>query len=120
MTDELSAPLGRKRRRSDRRQGAGWTAWPWGRIGVVVVVLAILGVAGWIVLVDDPLGGRPVAEAPINLEPAPNPIVNDLVPAPQPQRDAPADGPSIITLGDRPMPGDGIAELAPAATRSDE
>lgn len=118
MTDELSAPLGRKRRRSDRRQGAGWTAWPWGRIGVVVVVLAILGVAGWIVLVDDPLGGRPVAEAPINLEPAPNPIVNDLVPAPPPQRDAPADGPSIITLGDGPMPGAGIAELAPAATEN--
>ena len=117
MTDELSAPLGRKRRKSERNRGVGWTAWPWGRIGVAVAVLAVFGVAAWIVLVDDPLGGRPVAEAPINLESAPNPIVSDLAPAPQPERDASADGPSIITLGDGPLPG-GIAELAPATTET--
>lgn len=116
MTDELSAPLGRKRRRSERNRGVGWTAWPWGRIGVALVALLVLGVAGWIVFVDDPLGGRPVAQAPVNLEPAPNPIVNELTVTPEPgaaiTATAPADGPSIITLGETPAPSGSDAILA--------
>lgn len=104
MTDELSTPLGRKRRNKDRPPRGGWAVWPWGRIGVAIALLLVLGIAGWIVLVDDPLGGRPVAEAAINLEPAPNPIVNDLTAAPEPSAEdttvTPTDGPSIITLGE--------------------
>lgn len=117
MTDELSAPLGRKRRRNGKTAGARWATWPWGRIGVAAVALLVLGVAGWIVLVDDPLGGRPVAEAPINLEPAPNPIVNELATTPLPdggnETQARTDGPSIITLGDEmPAASAGAAMLA--------
>lgn len=102
MTDELSAPLGRKRRKKDKPSRA-LAAWPWGRIGSALLVAITLGTAGWITLVKDPNGGRPMAEAPVMLEPAPNPLLAELSnpPAPPtPAATAPVNGPSIITLGD--------------------
>src|SRR5690606_23564089 len=64
-------------------------------------------------------GGRPVAEAPINLEPAPNPIVNELATTPLPdggnETQARTDGPSIITLGDE-MPAASAGAAMPAAS----
>jgi polysaccharide deacetylase 2 family uncharacterized protein YibQ len=111
MTDELSTPLGRKRRRKDKAGSTLWMGWPWGRIGVAIFALIVLGVAGWIVFVDDPLGGRPVAEAAISLEPVPNPVAIDLAasePVDQTPR-TPIEGPSIITLSDLPMTGEDVA-----------
>ena len=109
MTEELSAPLGRKRRKSDKSRSATWTAWPWGRIGAALFALVVLGATGWIVLVDDPLGGRPIAQAPVNSDPVPNPVAIELADPPAPSGEivqSPADGPSIITLSDIPAADD--------------
>lgn len=98
MTDELSRPLGRKRRTHASR----WLGLPWGRISAALVGLAGLGIGAWIILVDDPQGGRPVADAPVSLEPEPNPVAEQVASEPAPNAISPArtDGPSIITLGE--------------------
>lgn len=106
MTDELSAPLGRKRRKKQGMPPGRWSGMAWGRIGAAIVVLAAFGIGAWIVLVDDPMGGRPVAQAPVSLEPEPNPVAEQVAAAPSPVTISPAivDGPSIITLGtDAPL-----------------
>lgn len=104
MTDELSAPLGRKRR---RRAASGrklhWHGWPWARLGAATLVLFGLGIGAWIALVDDPTGGRPVAEAPVNLTSEPNPVAIEVgreIPADQVDIPATGAGPSFITLDD--------------------
>lgn len=98
MTDELSRPLGRKRRTHPGR----WLGLPWGRIFAALLVLAGLGIGAWIVLVDDPQGGRPVADAPVSLEPDPNPVAEQVASDPAPATISPVvtNGPSIITLGE--------------------
>ncbi|AEQ53161.1 divergent polysaccharide deacetylase family protein [Pelagibacterium halotolerans] len=113
MTDELSAPLGRKRRKKQGTHPGRWSAIAWGRICAAIVMLAGLGIGAWIVLVDDPMGGRPVAEAPVSLEPEPNPVAQEVASSPEPVRPATADGPSIITLGeDAPLAEDTAATPA--------
>ncbi|WMT86839.1 divergent polysaccharide deacetylase family protein [Pelagibacterium sp. 26DY04] len=115
MTDELSAPLGRKRRKNNKSGSPSPMAWPWGRIGAALLALIVLGVVGWIVLVDDPLGGRPVAEAPVNTQPVENPVAIELASPSEPAQATatPADGPSIITLSDIPADDDELAAAGP-------
>lgn len=105
MTDELSVPLGRKRKTQRGQKRAGLKAWPWGRIGAGMVLGVALGIGAWIALVDDPQGGRPVAEAPITPDATPNALADTLA-TERVMRDAPPvqplsapGGPSIITLG---------------------
>lgn len=104
MTDELSAPLGRKKRkRSASGRKPNWTRWPWARAGAAVIVVAALGVAGWIALVDDPMGGRPVADAPIAMTSQPNQLAIEVGREIAPEDvDIPTTGagPSFIRLGD--------------------
>ncbi len=106
MTDELSAPLGRKRKKKSRASAARPMALPWGRIGTGALLFLVLGLGAWIVVIEDPLGGRPVAQAPVNTATVPNPVAENLASAPQPSSpittlQAP-DGPSIITLDGAP------------------
>ncbi|WP_417579330.1 divergent polysaccharide deacetylase family protein [Pelagibacterium sp.] len=101
MTDELSTPLGKKRRKTKQGSGSSrWTGFPWGRACAALVVLCGLGVSAWIILVDDPMGGRPVADAPVNLEPDPNPVAEQVASAEATISPAIVNGPSIITLGE--------------------
>ena len=58
MTDELSAPLGQEPKKQLRRPAVP-KAVPAAIAGILAV--ALLGFAGWAVIVDDPLGGEPVA-----------------------------------------------------------
>lgn len=102
MTGELDAPLGRKRRTKPRPR----TGWPWGRIGAALLALILVGTGAWVVFVDDPSGGRPVAEAPVNIELTANSLATQLSGAPDAAQE-PAivplttpGGPSIITLGE--------------------
>ncbi|SDG19616.1 divergent polysaccharide deacetylase family protein [Pelagibacterium luteolum] len=98
MTDDLNAPLGRGRRKADRQR----LNLPWGRIGGTAVLAFALGIGAWILFVDDPLGGRPVAEVAVNTQSIPNPIIEDVAPTPIEPAIVPIDapnGPSIITLG---------------------
>lgn len=104
MTDELSAPLGRKRR---KRNAPGrklhWRQWPWARIGAGALALLAVGVLSWIALVDDPTGGRPVAEAPVTMTSEPNQVAIEVgreIPADQIDIPATGAGPSFITLGE--------------------
>ena len=61
MTDELGAPLGRKRRkRGASGRGLDPSQWPWARMGLGGLVLAGAGIIAWIALVDDPTGGRSI------------------------------------------------------------
>jgi polysaccharide deacetylase 2 family uncharacterized protein YibQ len=65
MANDLSAPLqSRKRRRAAAR--AEHAGLPLARIGIALIVLLAGAVVVRLVLVDDPNGGRPVAEADIN------------------------------------------------------
>lgn len=118
MTGELDAPLGRKRRAKAASRAAHI---PWGRLGAGLFVLLALGIGGWMVFVDDPLGGRPVAETPINTQGPANAVANDLSTPPPPAPREPVTltpleapgGPSIITLGDM------AASADPAASDAD-
>lgn len=113
MTDELGAPLGRKNRtRRGLLSGVALYAVPWTRIGLALIAILFLGVIGWIALVDDPTGGRPVAQTPIAAPNAGNAIAETLATQP-PAASATGElagttirttpeGPSIITLGALP------------------
>lgn len=60
MADDLSAPLGLKPRKT------GWRAFPFGVIGIVVLILSAGAVATWIALFPDPTGGEPSAAVRID------------------------------------------------------
>lgn len=102
MTDELGAPLGRKRR---GRNAGGRTLtihrWPWARLGLSALILAAAGIVGYIALVDDPTGGRPIAETPVSMTATPNPVAIEVgreIPPDQVDIPTTGAGPSFITL----------------------
>lgn len=107
MSDELSAPLGNKKRKRPRPGSRDWRAWPWARMSFAVLALAALFATLWVVLVNDPTGGRPVAQAPVSTQGEPNSVAievgaqtpAEVEPAPPAGTQGNANGPSIITLG---------------------
>lgn len=112
MADELSAPLGRKKKRKDRPKGETRFrpgALPIARILFGLIGLILIVVIGRIILVDDPEGGRPVAEMSISSARATNEVAADVVtepiqgvipgPADPGSETAPTDG-SIIVIDD--------------------
>lgn len=120
MSDELSAPLGRKpRKRPAPRSGA--RGLPLARMGLGLLALLGAGAIGWIIAVDDPMGGLPQVQAPVGA-PEPNALA-DRISSTQPMAESPpaapaispASGPSIITLGeDFIASGSGEAPLSQA------
>jgi hypothetical protein len=67
MADDLSAPLGRRRaappaRKERTRLNLKPTELPLARIAFGVAALIVVGIGARVLLVDDPMGGRPVAE----------------------------------------------------------
>lgn len=83
MADDLSAPLQsrtRRRREAQARRASGGL--PLARLGaaLIVVILAVIG--GWLVLFDDPDGGRPVAEASIGTPHDGNSIAGEVAASP--------------------------------------
>lgn len=119
MADELSAPLGRKRAAKAPKAGAS-SGLPIARIGFGLVALIVLGVIARIVLVDDPTGGRPVAELAINN--SGNSIADSVSAASVPMATITADpempiegsGLSITTIGDD-VPDTDMAAAVPGA-----
>ncbi|HHG88900.1 MAG TPA: divergent polysaccharide deacetylase family protein [Devosia sp.] len=75
MADDLSAPLGKKK---PKRTFPGFSVdlarLPLGRITVGLLILALAVPLARVMLVDDPDGGRPVAEVPISIEINTNPL----------------------------------------------
>jgi polysaccharide deacetylase 2 family uncharacterized protein YibQ len=67
MADDLSAPLGRRRaappvRKERAKLNLKPTELPLARIAFGVAALIVVGIGARVLLVDDPMGGRPVAE----------------------------------------------------------
>jgi hypothetical protein len=60
--DELSAPLGRDKRPRQRRNGLSFLQLVAAALGALAITIV-----GWAMLVEDPLGGEPMAIAPVDL-----------------------------------------------------
>ena len=76
MADDLSAPLGRKRGKPKLRLGLEPGKLPLARIAFGLAALVIVGVVVRVLVVNDPTGGRPVAE--IGIAHKTNPLVDSL------------------------------------------
>jgi uncharacterized protein len=111
MADELSAPLlGRKARKTADR-ARPWQ-FPVARVSFLLILIVVGAIALRVMLVDDPDGGRPAAEAPIASTRNANSLTPTVVdPAPVEQATITADpeefpvapiegGPSITTITD--------------------
>jgi uncharacterized protein len=107
MADDLSAPLGRKRAKpapafrlpSGRRL-------PLARIGLGLIGLIAAGILGRILLVNDPMGGRPVAQIGVNSPRNANSLQDSVAPAAAPSvatisvgPEQPAGGPQVSMVG---------------------
>src|SRR5438105_3952359 len=77
-TDDLSRPLGQGKLRPQRAMPVTVQ-----HAIAVALSLSVLGFAGWVMLVDDPLGGEPLAVVPAALH-ADNADLNPGTPTPQP------------------------------------
>ena len=86
MADDLSAPLGRKR--SDKTTVSGGalnfnlkpSVLPLARIAFGVTALILVGVAARILLVQDPMGGRPVTEIDVHGTANANTVADTVTP----------------------------------------
>jgi polysaccharide deacetylase 2 family uncharacterized protein YibQ len=92
MADDLSAPLGRKRGKPKLRLGLEPGKLPLARIAFGLAALVIVGVVVRVLVVNDPTGGRPVAE--IGIAHKTNPLVDSLTAS-----SAAAPGMATITAG---------------------
>jgi uncharacterized protein len=63
LADDLSAPLGQHK--TQPRRAAGPMALPYVIVGTLSLV--VVAVAGWAMIVDDPIGGEPMVIVPANL-----------------------------------------------------
>lgn len=111
MTEELGAPLGRKKSRSlPAMPKIGLGSFPIARIAFAFLVIAMAGIAMRIAMVDDPLGGRPSAQVEINSSRNSNSVAGDVAAKALPEGIAPvvtdpaaADtGPAIISTDNLP------------------
>jgi len=60
--DELSAPLGQDKRPRQHRNGLSFLQLVAAALGALAITIV-----GWAMLVEDPLGGEPMAIAPVDL-----------------------------------------------------
>jgi uncharacterized protein len=117
MADDLSAPLGRKRQQKTAgprfRLSAGANL-PLARIAFGLIALIAVGVVARIAIVNDPMGGRPVAEISVNSPRNANAIADTVSAAELPSNMAtisvgpelPMTGPAITKIGSDVPDGD--------------
>jgi polysaccharide deacetylase 2 family uncharacterized protein YibQ len=106
MADDLSAPLGQKRKASKpaMRFAAAPSRVPLARIAFGVAALIVAGVGARVLMVNDPTGGRPVAE--VNVNNAHNTIAETVAASPDASAtitagpEVPAGGPAVTMIGD--------------------
>lgn len=83
MADDLSAPLQsrtRRRREAQARRASGGL--PLARLGAALIVAILAVIGGWLILFDDPDGGRPVAQAQIGTPHDGNTVAGEVAAAP--------------------------------------
>jgi len=122
MADDLSAPLGRKRAKpapSFKFPSGGKL--PLARIGIGVIALIAVGIGGRILLVNDPMGGRPVAQIDVNSPHNANSLQDSVAPAAPASMatisvgpEQPASGPLVSMVG-ADVPGGNPDAAAPGA-----
>ena len=132
MADDLSAPLGGRKRRASpatpkpastkRKINLQLTELPLARIAFSVAALIIVGIGARILLVDDPMGGRPVAEIDVSSTRNVN-AVADTVSATTSmatitaEPETPVDNSGVTIVGDDVPDGDPTAaDLGPTGT----
>lgn len=123
MADDLSAPLGRKQASkppadADKR-AFSIADLPLARIAFGLAALIIVGVLARIVLVNDPMGGRPVADLSVNANH--NAVADNVAPSTEGGKatitaapEMPANGPAVTVVGDNVPEADTNAALAGA------
>ncbi|MDO8358519.1 MAG: divergent polysaccharide deacetylase family protein, partial [Devosia sp.] len=127
MADDLSAPLGRKPAKpafAALRLTPGRL--PLARIAFAVLGLILVGVVARLVLVDDPMGGRPAVEISVNQTRNANSIADSVASTTtsmatiSAEPETPATGPAFTTVGsDVPDGGPAAGETASAAMTAD-
>src|SRR5690348_4662051 len=109
MADDLSAPLGRKRGKPAApaafKLPAGGKL-PLARIGIGALTVIGLGLLARILLVNDPMGGRPVADISVNSPRNANALQTSIAPAAPASMatisvgpEMPASGPFVSMVG---------------------
>ena len=107
MADDLSAPLGRKAVKPKRRFAVSAVNLPLARIAFGIVALILVGVGARILLVDDPMGGRPSTEVTVKAAQGSNSIAETVASKPPGEMatitadpETPVDGPAVTIVGD--------------------
>ncbi len=107
MADDLSAPLGRRRpSRPATTRSAGFrpTELPLARLAFGAAALIVLGVGARVLLVNDPMGGRPVAEIDVRGTQNVNAIASTVSAASMAtitaEPETPIDNSGVIIVGD--------------------
>lgn len=123
MSDELDAPLGAKKQPRKRlKLPFDLSRWPITRMVFGLLVLIFIGLAARVILVDDPEGGRPIAEVAIAAGPGVNQVADQVatIVEDQPpevattQIEEQPGGPSITIIGDD-VPDDLVGNVGVAA-----
>jgi polysaccharide deacetylase 2 family uncharacterized protein YibQ len=109
MADDLSAPLGRKKRKHGLAGfDIGRSRLPWARLGFALVALVLIGAVSRIFLVDDPDGGRPATTVAIATTHNDNALAKQITGS--------KPGMTTITVGPEIPPGAAITIVNPDAT----
>jgi uncharacterized protein len=123
MADDLSAPLGKRRaaKSAAPKPKLPLGKLPLARIAFGLVALVLLGVAARVMFVNDPMGGRPVAE--VNVNSARNSVADSVAASPDTatitaEPEMPASGPLVTTIGDD-VPDGNSAEAGDGAPNAD-
>jgi polysaccharide deacetylase 2 family uncharacterized protein YibQ len=111
MAEDLSAPLGRRAAAKPVLRGLDLkpVSFPLARIAFGVAALIVVGVGARVLLVNDPMGGRPVAEIDVNAGGS-NAVAETVAPANNATITAgpevPATAPGVTIVGDDVPDGD--------------
>ncbi len=110
MTNDLGAPLGKKKpKRTLPKISIDLARLPVGRIMVGLLIFVLAVPVARIILVDDPNGGRPVAEVPINSEININSLAGEVSAPPDAApvvitTDPLLNGPEITSVDEQDLP----------------
>jgi polysaccharide deacetylase 2 family uncharacterized protein YibQ len=113
MADDLSAPLGRKRaaaKPAARTLNLAPSNLPLARIAFGVAALIVVGVGARVLLVNDPMGGRPVSTISVNAGGS-NAVAETVAPGGvtiTAEPETPVSGPGITIVGDDVPDGDPV------------
>lgn len=113
MADDLSAPLGGKRAaKPGRKLDLKPTSLPLARIAFGVAALIVVGVVARVLLVNDPMGGRPISTINVNATGA-NAIAETVAPTGNvtitAEPETPAANPGVTIVGDDVPDGEPMA-----------